>query len=124
MRESRFLCCDIHAHRVAQTQLIAQDLQGLLLCRDDLPGRLDLRAHGRLLDGGGDDIGGQRDVSGLERKALGIRLRSQRLDLAPIGAEDVRHEPHRESRRVKLVVEGRSRCRGFRQIVAVALDAE
>jgi hypothetical protein len=53
--------------------LIAQDLQGFLVRRDDLPGRLDLRAQRRLLDGGGDDIGGQRDVRRLQREALRVR---------------------------------------------------
>jgi hypothetical protein len=45
LRQRRLLCRDVDAHREAEPELIAQDLQRFLIRGDDLRGRLDLRAQ-------------------------------------------------------------------------------
>jgi len=95
--------------------LIAQDLQGFLLRRDDLAGGLDLGAQRRFLDGGGDHIRGQGDVGRLEREALRIPLRGERLHLPPVGAEHIGHESHGELGGVVIVV----KRRGMREVFQV-----
>ncbi|XQU68604.1 hypothetical protein OJJOAM_001335 [Cupriavidus sp. H18C1] len=81
----------------AQRDPLLDDRQLPPLCVDQRLGVLDLRAQAGLADGGGGDIGGERQPRGLQLEALEIHRRAQAFQFAPLRAEQVQHvrDPHR-----------------------------
>jgi hypothetical protein len=76
----------------------------LVLNGNELVRGVDLAAQRGLLDGGDDDVRGQGDVGHLHQKALGILLRHQRLDVAPLAAPDVQAVGDHDLRGIKIEV--------------------
>ena len=111
--ECRLLAGDVGAGNRAQALLLAQDVERLALGGDDAPGRLDLGAQRGLLDGRGDDVGGQRQIRRLELEALRLGQRLERFGGPTVGAEQVERVAEGEADReqaVDVIAAGR-RCR-------------
>lgn len=82
------------ASHAPQFELFAEYAQLFVFFRGDPPGCLDLRAQRRFLDGRGHDVGGHREISGLQLETLVIDLRVQRFELTPRAAEHVEFVRH------------------------------
>src|SRR6202007_3113244 len=84
--ESRFLRKDVRPRRLTQTELTFENIEKVLLDRDDPLGRRDLATERCLLNGGGHDIARERKIGGLELEQLLLRHGVKVLDRPEVGA--------------------------------------
>jgi hypothetical protein len=87
--EQRLLLQHLHLADAAELETLLHQAQRLVVGADDVVGDVDLRLQRRLVDRGGDDVGGQRQDGGFHLVALILGLGVQLLDLPPDAAERV-----------------------------------
>src|SRR6202012_5674185 len=77
--ERRVLRKHVRLCRLTEAELTLEDIEKVTLDRDNALGRRDLATKRRLLNRGGHDVAGQREIGGLELKELLFRDRVKAL---------------------------------------------
>ena len=120
LRELRFLRRHVEPARIAFGELILENLQGLGVAVDQLPGRVHLSLQRAHLNRGDRDVGGERGVRRDHLKARLLLLRFERFHGPAIQAEHVGNvrDGHLGG---EQVVEERVRVQGRRDLTRLPL---
>ena len=116
----------VGARCTAGSEAKSRDIELSLLRARNIIRRSDLRAQRGLVDGGRDDIRGEREVACFQCKLLVLGLRLQRLYLAPCTAERIERVRHIHRGGLQIVVIGARESRNTESsagpLLALAFD--